>query len=254
MLNMKKIILEILSEIVNPDDISLSSFNQKKYLNDVIWIDEKINTIVRKKLLKITKDYFNSLGLDWVKLEDIVLTGSLANYNWSRFSDLDLHLILDFSNINENEELVKDYLDSKRKIWNDTHNIKIYGFDVEIYTQDINEEHTSSGVYSLLNDKWLVKPEHEEVKLDRKLIKKKSSEIMNKIDGLCDLYKSGEYNAVLEEYDKLWDKIKKMRKSGLERDGEYSYENITFKVLRRSKYIEKLIDLNLKSYDKANSL
>ena len=251
---MKKIILEILSEIVNPDDISLSSFNQKKYLNDVIWIDEKINTIVRKKLLKITKDYFNSLGLDWVKLEDIVLTGSLANYNWSRFSDLDLHLILDFSNINENEELVKDYLDSKRKIWNDTHNIKIYGFDVEIYTQDINEEHTSSGVYSLLNDKWLVKPEHEEVKLDRKLIKKKSSEIMNKIDGLCDLYKSGEYNAVLEEYDKLWDKIKKMRKSGLERDGEYSYENITFKVLRRSKYIEKLIDLNLKSYDKANSL
>jgi hypothetical protein len=254
MLNMKKIILEILSEIVNPDDISLSSFNQKKYLNDVIWIDEKINTIVRKKLLKITKDYFNSLGLDWVKLEDIVLTGSLANYNWSRFSDLDLHLILDFSNINENEELVKDYLDSKRKIWNDTHNIKIYGFDVEIYTQDINEEHTSSGVYSLLNDKWLVKPEHEEVKLDRKLIKKKSSEIMNKIDGLCDLYKSGEYNAVLEEYDKLWDKIKKMRKSGLERDGEYSYENITFKVLRRSKYIEKLIDWNLKSYDKANSL
>jgi hypothetical protein len=145
-------------------------------------------------------------------------------------------------------------MDSKRKIWNDTHNIKIYNFDVELYVQDINEEHTSSGVYSILNDEWVIKPKRENIQLDKKLIKRKASEIMNKIDSVIELYNNGEYDAVLDCYDKLWDKIKKMRKTGLDREGEYSYENIVFKVLRRNGYMEKFIDITNKSYDKLNSI
>jgi len=253
--NLKKIILETLNELVDPSSIDLSSFKQQQTLNPLLWVDgDKLKPQINKKLYKIATDYYESLDIPWVKISDIIITGSLANYNWSNYSDIDLHILLDFYDVNENEVLVKDYMDSKRKIWNDTHNIKIYNFDVELYVQDINEEHTSSGVYSILNDEWVIKPKRENIQLDKKLIKRKASEIMNKIDSVIELYNNGEYDAVLDCYDKLWDKIKKMRKTGLDREGEYSYENIVFKVLRRNGYMEKFIDITNKSYDKLNSI
>ena len=60
------------------------------------------------------------------------MTGSLANYNWSKFSDIDLHIIVNYEDIDDNSELVKDYVTAKRIVWNDTHDIKIYGFEVEV--------------------------------------------------------------------------------------------------------------------------
>ena len=91
-------------------------------------------------------------------VKDYLFLGSLANYNWSKYSDIDLHILIDFKKINKDTDLVKDYFDSKKKIWNDEHeNLKIYGFQVELYIQDINEENSSGGVYSLEKNKWLIK-------------------------------------------------------------------------------------------------
>ena len=47
-----------------------------------------------------------------VGIEDLRLTGSLANYNWSEYSDVDLHLVVDFEKIDEDIELVKAFFDS----------------------------------------------------------------------------------------------------------------------------------------------
>lgn len=250
-------ILEVLSSLtekVNPDDVDLSSFQQHKKLNDKLWIDDELKGYIKKRLLKISYDFFETLEIPWVTIEGIMITGSLANYNYSQYSDIDLHIIIDFNEVNDNVELVKEYLDSKRKIWNDNRNIEIHDFDVELYVQDINEKHTSSGVYSLLNNEWLVKPELEHYNIDTNLVKNKSASIMTKIDELVEQYENGDYDSVLMNYEKLWDKIKKMRKAGLERDGEYSYENIVFKVLRRTGYIEKLVDLKSDSYDETLSI
>lgn len=256
--SLKNIIIEELrsvEEVVSPEEVNLSSFEFKEELNAKIWRnDKKINPKVREKLLKIADDFIDFLDIPWVKLSDVTLTGSLANYNWSNFSDVDLHLLIDFSEINDNEELVRDYLDSKRKLWNDTHNINIFGFNVEIYCQDINQEHYSSGVFSLEDNKWLTEPTKEIPKLDKKLIKKKASDFMNKIDVVIDLYEKGKYQEVLDEYDKIWKKIKDMRQSGLERGGEFSYENIVFKVLRRTDYIDKFMKIKTDAYDTLNSL
>ena len=52
----------------------------------------------------------------------------------------------------------------------------------------------------------------------------------------------------------LKDKLKEYRKSGLEKEGEYSYENLVFKFLRRSKIIEKLYDVVNKQSDKELSV
>jgi len=258
MASLKNIIIEELrgvSEIVKPEEVDLSSFVMRNTLNSKIWKSEdKIDPKIRKQLLKIADDFVEFLDIPWVEVIDVTLTGSLANYNWSEYSDIDLHIIFNFQDINENEELVKDFLDSKRKIWNDTHNITIYGFEVEIYAQDINEAHTSTGVYSLEYNKWVIKPNKLKPRFDKILIKKKASELMTKIDDIIEMYHEGKYERVVNESEKLWEKIKKMRKAGLEKEGEFSYENIVFKVLRRSGYINKFMKIKDQAYDILNSI
>lgn len=247
--------LDKLTEKVEPEDIDLSSFETQKTLNPKIWTPEgKLKPEVREQLLKIADDFKEFLNIPWVEYTDVAFTGSLANYNWSKFSDIDLHIILNRGDIDENRELVDEYLDAKKDIWGDEHNIKIYGYDVECYAQDANEKHTSSGVYSVENDKWMVKPSKEKPQIDKGMVKRKASQIMSKIDQIISLNGKGKHEDVIKQYEVLWDKVKKMRQAGLDREGEYSYENIVFKVLRRTGYIEKLIDTKIDSYDKINSI
>jgi hypothetical protein len=248
-----------LDEILKPDDVDLSSFKLKDSLSPKIWVKNENGKIVldpkvRKQLLLIADDFFESLELD-VDIEDVILTGSLANFNWSEYSDIDLHIVLDFGEIDPNEALVKEYFDAKKSAWNDSHDIKIYGFDVEIYLQDTKEKHTSTGIYSILHNKWNKKPSRENEKLTHiDYIKRKASFFMNIIDKLESLYDEGQYSYLMRKIDKIKTKIKSVRQKGLDRSGELSPENIVFKVLRRTGYIEKLFDLQLKSYDRSFSL
>ena len=97
----------------------LSSFKPQKQLHPKVWINGKLNSRVRLRLLDIADDFIASLEVDWVKPDDIILTGSLANYNWSKFSDFDLHILIDFKKVDDRTNFVKDYFDSKKSLWND---------------------------------------------------------------------------------------------------------------------------------------
>ena len=78
-------------ESLAPSEVDLSSFNIKKELNPKFWKDDKLDSRIRIKLLDIADDFIDFLGVDWVKPEDITITGSLANYNWNKkYSDIDL--------------------------------------------------------------------------------------------------------------------------------------------------------------------
>lgn len=245
---------------VTSDEVSLKSFNPHDNLNDKIWIDGKINSRVRLKLLDIADDFFNSLDLDWVKIKDVLFTGSLANYNWSKYSDIDLHLLVDFKSIDENTKLVKEFFDAQKNNWNNNHeNLKIYGFPVEIYVEDTNEKHVSTGVYSLYNNKWIREPQRQEnIKLDKFVIKDKAAQIMTRIDDLEDAYHGDndayQFEVLSKKVKTLYDKIKKMRKYGLESNGEMSPGNVIFKILRRSGYMDRLYDLKINLYDRINSI
>lgn len=253
---------ENIDDEIKSSEISLSSFKPQYELNSKIWINDKLNSRVRLKLLDIADDFIDKLEIDWIKPVDIVITGSLTNYNWSKYSDIDLHIIYEFKKIDEKFKLVKDYFDSKRKMWNNEHdNLKIYGFPIEIYVQDIGEEHTASGLYSLEKNKWLIKPiknNIEPIKLDKFFIKEKSANLMTLIDEI-----NSKYNDYLDDYEAeklgkkakmLFNKIKNMRKTSLANDGEMSSGNIIFKILRRTGYINKLIELKSKTYDLVNSI
>jgi hypothetical protein len=227
----------------------LTSFRLHDTLEPEIWDNFELNKDIEEQLKKLASDYFENLDID-VELDDIWFTGSLANLNYSKYSDFDIHLVFDFSEVNDDVELVTKYLDSMKKIFEEQHDIKILGYDVELYSQDINDEHTSTGVYSLLDDKWLRTPTKKNFRPDEKLIKIKAEKIMRQIDELKDDAKTKTYEDLEERIKKLWSGIKDMRKSGIEEEGELSTENLVFKLLRRNGSISDIIELKSKLYDK----
>lgn len=237
-------------EFVQADLEPVKSFHIKDELNPKVWDGEEINQEVREQLLKIAQDFYEGVELE-ADVKDIILTGSLANYNWSeKYSDYDLHILIDFKDINEDVELVKKYVDSAKNVWNGLHDIKIAGYEVEVYIQDVNEEHKSSGIYSLLNDEWDVKPSKVDFEPDEEAIKEKAKSAMMMVDDLEKEVDEDKYEKFQEKTKKVWDKIKNYRKSGLATEGgEFSTGNLVFKLLRRNGYIEKILKLRRKSYD-----
>lgn len=242
----------LLGEVTSKLDFS--SFKMNDTLNPEIWVDENtIDPEIQKNLLKIAKDYYGELKLD-IPILDITLTGSLANYNWSKYSDVDLHIIFDANELGKDKDMIKDLLDIKTRAWNLKHDIKVKGFDVELYLQPEDQPHHSTGVYSLLNDEWVTEPERVDVNLDKETITKKYNSILKSIEEIQKDMDEDKFENVVKQLDKLKERIKKMRQSGLDSGGEFSSENIVFKLLRRNDIMKKIDDMLVKAYDKSVSL
>ena len=248
---------------VNASDIDLSSFKKQDKLTSRLWDDDgKLDSRVRLKLLDIADDFWDFVNIKWVKPYGIILTGSICNYNWSSYSDIDLHLIADFHEIDDKTEFVRTYLDSKKNEWNDMHNqLEIRGYKVELYVQDIGEEAESNGIYDLESNEWIKKPSHDAIKpieLNKYPIKDKAADIMTIIDDMYDALSSTDdkhnIEVIGDDASYLWKKIKSMRKKSLDKHGESGNGNIVYKLLRREGYIDKLFDLMSITYDKVNSI
>jgi len=226
----------------------------KEGLHAGLWQNGNINAAARSKLLKIAVEFFTQLNLPDAAIEDITFTGSLANFNWTKFSDVDLHLIVNFDLIDANTDIVREYFSAKTSNWNRIHKIKIFNHEVELYVQNKEEPHHSSGVYSLKFNKWLAKPQQKSISVSADALEKKAKLFIDMMERADDLLISKDYKGAYEFSKKLFDKIKNFRKAGLEAGGEYSLENLVFKYLRNNEYIKFLIDLRNNSYDKMLSL
>ena len=222
-------------------------------LNPVLWENDKVTFLERAKLLKIAKKFIEDLNMN-ITLDDITITGSMANYNWTKYSDVDLHIIIDFSKVDENIELVREFFNSKTSNWNKNHDITFYGYDIEIYVQNLNEKHYSTGVYSLLDEKWIVIPTKIEPKIDVQMVKRKANSFIDMIERAEEMFLDKNYSEAYDFSLKLVNRIKKFRRSGLGGEGEYSNENLTFKYLRNHKYTSILFDIRNASYDKMMSI
>lgn len=252
--------MSLIDELFEKSDKKIvKSFTPKSSLCDKIFNlegDPSLKEEVRSKLLEITNEFLEYLGIEFF-VYDIHLTGSLANYNWSTYSDLDIHIIVDldeFSNGKEKtttyNEIVREFFELKKKLWSSTNDIKIKGHEVELYIEDIDDKGVSTGIYSILNNDWIRKPEKNETSIDEKKILQKGEEYGKLIDDLFNRAKNGEN--VVKEVDELKNKLKRFRQSGLESGGEYSYENLTFKLLRRNGFIDKLF--KIKTYVRSKKL
>jgi hypothetical protein len=233
----------------------IKSFEVKDKLTSEIWepSGEKMKPEVRNRLLEIAEEFINFLKVD-VFVNDIVMTGSLSNYNWSEFSDVDLHIITDMENYGNQKELYDELFKVKKSLFNLTHDITVKGYDVELYVEPKGQDHFSSGIYSVLNDEWINEPEKEEVKIDGKKIKQKSEDWMDIIDTVIDEVQDVSIEDGKEIISKYMGKLKNYRTAGLRKGGEYSYENLVYKVLRRNGYLEKFVELENRLIDKELSL
>jgi len=196
-------------------------------LNPKLWDNNQLRKDVRLQLLKIARHFALYLNVPILHLKDVTLSGSSAGYNYSDYSDIDLHLVV--SKTNGNDELFT----AKKNLYNNEHNLAISNIPVELYVQLADQPHHSAGIYSVLDDKWLTEPEHTEPTTDPKDIRAKARNYAGKIN-----FAMRSNN--IEQCRSVMDELKRLRKAGLETGGEQSVENLAFKLLRARGSIDKL--------------
>lgn len=207
-------------------------------LNPKFWIGEAIKPEVREGLIRIAEEWAEFANIPNNAIVDVILVGGNANYNYTKYSDLDLHLVVSKEDIADCPDLIDDYLRDKKQLWGLTHDIKIYGHDVELYAQDRRDPIPSGqGVFSLTNSFWIRRPTYEQVDLSDQNIVRKVRHYMEKIDFLID-NKADDRDA----FEKLKEKLREMRASAIQRGGEFAVENLVFKELRNRGYLDKLSD------------
>lgn len=214
-------------------------------LNPKIWDYEKMLPEVRDDLLLIMADFQDFLGVDDLDIVDITVSGSNAAYTYTPHSDIDLHLVVKIPS--DQDTMYKELFDAKKALYNLTRNIKVRGFDVELYVQDFNDPVKSLGIYSVLRDKWIDFPKRVTANID-------DVSVMARVDIYTRRIREVLAGDDLALAKTVWNDLKEMRKSGLEKEGEFSPENIAYKILRTRGLASSLYDHIIAIKDKQLSL
>ena len=235
------------------EEVEPESFEKQSELDSKFWRGDQLNPKIARRLLKIANEFVSKLGLD-AEIEDVRLTGSLANYNWSKYSDVDVHIVVDFSKISDDTDLAKSFFDGARWRWNELHDIIIYGHEVEIFVENVGHVTHSAGIYSIMNDEWVVRPAPDKIEFDYTTARKKADAIETEVN-LIEKFAASKPNAALKSIKRLKERIRRMRTAGLHSpDREYSAENIAFKILRREETLDRLSKMQYDAYDNLLSI
>ena len=219
-------------------------FEQHNELNPLLWQGEELRPEVKVALLKIAKDFVEYVEVPF-EVKDLVLTGSQLGYYYTKHSDLDLHIIVDFNTVDCDREAA-ELFDTKRLLYKKQYDISIRGVPVEVYIEDSNFPAVSA-TYSLGDGGWQVKPDSQPQEIDTEEIVR-MSKIWSTVIG-----KAIESNN-LETGRKVLKMLRNYRKLGLKQTGEYGIENLVYKTLRNSKIIEKLMKLIGDLHDQSLSI
>jgi hypothetical protein len=201
-------------------------------LNPEVWENGAMKPFVRERLLEIAREFEDYLGVDNLEVQDIQVSGSNAAYTYTPYSDIDLHLLIDIPNL-DISHVYRELFDAKKALFNNQRTIRIKGYDVELYVQDPKQLHISAGIFSVLHNKWVNTPEKKKADIDDMSVTSKVESFMTRIDIAV------QHDNLLAAED-IWEDIKEMRKTGLHREGEFSAENIAFKILRNNGYGGKI--------------
>ncbi len=226
-------------------DLTKGNIAYHDELNPAVWDGDELRVDVRYKLLEIAKRFIEYLEVPNFKLVDVILRGSLVNYNYTAYSDFDLHIVTDFSTLDC--DITEAFYMAKKRIWNDEHDIIIRGHEVELYVEDKDAKNVSEGTYSVLDARWLRTPKYQQPDIDDRAVSAKAQDLMTQITRAI---RSGS----IEDIERLQDKIKTMRQAGLDAEGEFSTENLAFKIIRNKGYLDRLYKNKNTKFDQELSL
>ena len=216
----------------------LKEYQTHSELNPAIWKDGELLPKLRDGFMKIAEKFYEFLKVDTALL-DVILIGSNANYNWTKYSDIDLHVVINYMDVSDNLHMTKNYLHLQKALWNHEYPLKYKGINIELYAQDMNEDlHASVGIYSIAHGKWINRPKPDLVSIDDSLIHMKAEPFEYEIANLKQNDPELE-NRIRE----ILLRLRNLRQAGLEAEGEYSIENLAFKYLRNKGLIDRLKEL-----------
>jgi len=243
-----------IEQIFKSQDSFDSFVNESRVNDETNWFVPQVHFIDYKtKIWRYENKLFSSF-YKWlyknfdIEIKDILLVGSMAGYNYSEHSDVDLHIVLDFGEISTDPELLRKYFFLAKSKWNRNYRVTVGGHDVEVYAEDIGDDPVPSPTYSLMRGEWILEPSKEDVSIDYEGVVKKVKEKVKQIDELQSLHDSGNYEEAYDLSLAMKTKLRNFRKSGLDESGEFSIENLAYKILRRSGEIERVADILKKSY------
>lgn len=257
---MKVFISEIYESAISllSEEIDYNAFKAKDKLCPYIFQPNgQLIKEVRKSLLETAENFYAFLQFDWLEngVKDIWLVGSMAGYNWSEgYSDIDVHLIMKYKEITDNESLLSNDLWALKSLYNKEHDIQIKGFNVEVFVQDINEDIKSDGIYSILRQTWVRKPVKRELNINKRKIGSFVSQIEQKIEKALKEFRSNNFNNALDMTEDIKEDVMKLRSNGLKEEGEFGAKNLAFKALRRNGTLDKLNRLETLSFDNEVSI
>lgn len=205
-------------------------FNDR--LNPALFKNDHLKSEVQQQLMVIAKDFMDHLGVSDLDVKDITLSGSNAAFTYTPHSDIDLHIIVDIDKL-RNDEVYRELFTSKKVVFNDSHDIKIHGYDVELYVQDSKEPVKSLGEYSVLRDKWIKYPSKKISNFDEFNAREKFKKLIQLIELAL---RSQDLNKI----ELLLQTIRKYRQAGLAKFGEFGAENLAYKALRSKGIVDQL--------------
>lgn len=208
----------------------------QKILNPFIWKDNILRQEVKDALDNIVIQFVNELKTNNIPIEivDVHIVGSNASYNYDLTSDLDVHIVADFSNINCNEKVLELLYNFFKSYFNNKYNISVHGIKVELYIENKETPAKSNGIYSLVDDEWIKFPEQiDTIEVDIEQELSCWLEEYNKI--------IASNNIELLQY--FLNRLYILRRDSLANEGEYGEGNLVFKYFRNNGYIDTMKDL-----------
>lgn len=192
----RKDIINKISLIINNDKNSIKeSIEKHEELNPKLWNkNDTLKTEVKEKIKEIVAEFLKSLQDDKIKFitDDIILVGSNCSYNYTKDSDLDIHIIANTKSLDCPENLYAALYSAYRSIFNSKLDIDFYGIPVELYVETDETPRISNGVFSVKNDKWIKKPVIQDIpELNKEAFDKEFKKWEDK------------YNTLIEEAKKL---------------------------------------------------
>lgn len=215
-------------------------------LNPAIFDADQMRLDVRITLLRAAIAFYKTLEIQRLVVRDIILTGSNAAYHYTDASDIDVHLVVEFSGL-QCPDLAARLFDAKKTLWNANHDISVFGFDVELYVENAEQPAESRGVYSILHGEWVRRPERVTPTTDEAMLVANVERYSTVIDQILQ-------TPDIALIKRFLSKLKKMRQSGLSDNGEFSIENLTYKALRTLGYLDRLWDAMETQLDRELSL